>query len=148
MRRLCSFPKSGLRCPPWLPTQGGHTFGAPCDVGFDAAGIDPEMHHIVVNSWEGGVDTEQNVVLISIASVADPTMAPEGKHVLYAYTPATEPFSIWEGLDWKSEEYARLKEERSQVCTQLLPFRKDITFSLEFTWEGAQPASVLSSGAR
>lgn len=57
-------------------------------VGFDATGIDPEMHHIVVNSWEGGVDTEQNVVLISIASVADPTLAPEGKHVLHAYTPA------------------------------------------------------------
>lgn len=85
-------------------------------VGFDAAGIDPEMHHIVVNSWEGGVDTEQNVVLISIASVADPTMAPEGKHVLHAYTPATEPFELWEGLDRKSEEYAQLKEERSQVC--------------------------------
>lgn len=87
-------------------------------VGFDATGIDPEMHHIVVNSWDGGVDTEQNVVLISIASVADPTMAPEGKHVLHAYTPATEPFSIWEGLDPKSEEYARLKEERSQVRAQ------------------------------
>ena len=84
-------------------------------VGFDAAGIAPEMHHIVVNTWHGGVDSEQNVVLISIASVADPTMAPEGKHVLHAYTPATEPFGIWEGLDRKSEEYARLKEERSQV---------------------------------
>lgn len=26
-----------------------------------------------------------------------------------------EPFSIWEGLDTKSEEYRRLKEERAKV---------------------------------
>ena len=29
-------------------------------LGFDAAGMDvPELHHIVVPSWEGGVDAEQ-----------------------------------------------------------------------------------------
>ena len=27
----------------------------------------------------------------------------------------TEPYEIWEGLDRKSEEYQKLKEERSQV---------------------------------
>lgn len=107
-------------------------------LGFDATGLDDlELHHIVVNSWEGGVDTEQvlsflyilgeglqdqqlkltlrkcrtitllnvvigtlhaqNVVLISIASVLDPSLAPAGKHTLHAYLPATEPFHLWEG---------------------------------------------------
>lgn len=29
-------------------------------LGFDATGLeDLEMHHIIVNRWEGGVDTEQ-----------------------------------------------------------------------------------------
>lgn len=29
-------------------------------IGFDAAGLDAlEMHHIIVNSWAGGVDAEQ-----------------------------------------------------------------------------------------
>ena len=29
-------------------------------LGFDAIGLDDlELHHIIVNSWEGGVDTEQ-----------------------------------------------------------------------------------------
>ena len=46
---------------------------------------------------DGGVDTEQNVVLISIASVKDPAMAPKGKHCLHAYLPATEPFALWKG---------------------------------------------------
>lgn len=39
----------------------------------------------------------QNVVLISIASVMDASLAPVGKHTLHAYLPATEPFHLWEG---------------------------------------------------
>ena len=39
----------------------------------------------------------QNVVLISLASVLDPSLAPAGKHTLHAYLPATEPFHLWEG---------------------------------------------------
>jgi phytoene dehydrogenase-like protein len=62
---------------------------------------DLELHHIIVNDWSKGVDAEQNVVLISIASVKDPSMAPEGKHVLHAYLPATEPYHLWKGLDRK-----------------------------------------------
>ena len=57
----------------------------------------PELHHIVVNSWDGGVDAEQNVVLVSIPSVLDPRMAPPGKHTLHAYVPATEPWDLWKG---------------------------------------------------
>ena len=80
------------------------------------AGLDNlELHHIVVNSWEHGVDAEQNVVLISIASVMDPNLAPKGKHTLHAYTPATEPFELWQNLTRGSKEYEKLKEERSQV---------------------------------
>lgn len=60
---------------------------------------DLQLHHIVVNTWEGGVDCEQNVGLISIPSVIDPDFAPPGKHALHSYVPATEPFDIWKGLD-------------------------------------------------
>ena len=42
----------------------------------------------------------QNVALISIASVMDPSLAPPGKHTLHAYLPATEPWSLWEGGTW------------------------------------------------
>ena len=57
-----------------------------------------DIHHVVVNTWEGGVDSEQNVVQVSIASVIDPKLAPKGHHTLHAYYPATEPFELWEGL--------------------------------------------------
>lgn len=73
------------------------------------------IHHIVVNDWKRGVDADQNVVLISVPSVLSPTLAPPGKHVLHAYTPGTEPFGLWEGLDRRSSEYKKLKDERSEV---------------------------------
>lgn len=57
-----------------------------------------EMHHIVVQGWEQGVQAEQNVTLVSIASIQDPKLAPKGKHTLHAYHPATEPFSHWQHL--------------------------------------------------
>lgn len=86
-------------------------------VGFDKTGLpdDLELHHIIVNDWQRGVAAEQNVVLVSIASVKEPGMAPEGKHCLHAYLPATEPYHIWKGVKKGSPEYAALKEERSAV---------------------------------
>jgi hypothetical protein len=33
----------------------------------------------VVNSWDQGVDAQQNVVLISTASMLDPSLAPQVK---------------------------------------------------------------------
>ncbi|ESR44833.1 hypothetical protein CICLE_v10002476mg [Citrus x clementina] len=73
------------------------------------------IHHIVVNDWDRGVDADQNVVLISVPSVLSPDLAPPGKHVLHAYTPGTEPFELWKGLDPRSAEYKKLKAERSEV---------------------------------
>ncbi|XP_010657971.1 prolycopene isomerase, chloroplastic isoform X2 [Vitis vinifera] len=86
-------------------------------LGFDAEGIPEDLgiHHIVVNNWDRGVDADQNVVLISVPSVLSPNLAPPGKHVLHAYTPGTEPFELWEGLDRRSGEYRKLKAERSEV---------------------------------
>lgn len=84
---------------------------------FDAKNIpeDLQIHHIVVNDWSRGVDADQNVVLLSIPSAISNEVAPPGKHVLHAYTPGTEPYSIWEGLDRRSPEYRKLKAERSEV---------------------------------
>jgi phytoene dehydrogenase-like protein len=50
-------------------------------LGIDATGLpaDLECHHVVVNDWSKGVAAEQNVVVISIPTVFDPKLAPEGK---------------------------------------------------------------------
>ncbi|KAK8944308.1 hypothetical protein KSP39_PZI007547 [Platanthera zijinensis] len=86
-------------------------------LGFDARNIPEDLgiHHIVVNDWSRGVDAEQNVVLISVPSVLGKELAPPGKHLLHAYTPGTEPYGLWEGVDRRSAEYKKLKAERSEV---------------------------------
>lgn len=90
-------------------------------LGIDAEGLEKlSCHYIVVNDWEQGVTAAQNVVLISIPSVLDPTLAPSGKHTLHVYTPGNEPYELWRGLDRKSEEYAGLKGLRAEVMWQAL----------------------------
>ena len=92
--------------------------------GIDAAGLpdDLECHHVIVNRWDGpgGVEEPQNVVIISIPSVFDPSLAPEGKHVVHVYTAGNEPYELWEGLERGSPEYEALKEERSQCLWEAL----------------------------
>ena len=84
-------------------------------LGIDAEGLeDVRLHHMIVDSWEKGVEAERNVVLVSIPSAIDPSMAPEGKHVVHAYYPGTEPYELWENLERGSPEYEALKKERAE----------------------------------
>ncbi|WP_416670724.1 phytoene desaturase family protein [Egbenema bharatensis] len=82
--------------------------------------LDLPCHHIAVQDWAQGVTAPQNVVLISIPSLIDPSLAPPGKHVIHVYTPGNEPYALWQGLDRRSEAYAQLKQERSAVMWQAL----------------------------
>jgi phytoene dehydrogenase-like protein len=101
-------------------------------LGIDAKDLpsDLEIHHIVVNDWSQGVDAPQNVVLISVPSVLDPSLAPAGKHVLHAYTPGSEPYSLWKDLDRQSAAYRQLKAERSEVCSALSCFSPSYSGSI------------------
>ncbi|NEP61495.1 MAG: NAD(P)/FAD-dependent oxidoreductase [Symploca sp. SIO2G7] len=90
-------------------------------LGIDAAGLnDLACHYIVVNDWDRGIDEPQNLVLISIPSVLDPTLAPAGKQSLHVYTPGNEPYAPWARLDRRSPEYAALKQQRAEVMWQAL----------------------------
>lgn len=91
-------------------------------LGIDATGLaeDLQCHYIFVQDWNKGIDASQNVVVVSIPSILDPTLAPPGKHVIHVYTPGNEPYSLWQGLDRRSQAYAQLKQERSQVMWQAL----------------------------
>ena len=91
-------------------------------LGIDAAGL-PEnlgIHYIVVNDWDKGITAPQNVVVVSIPSVLDSSLAPVGKHVIHVYTPGNEPYAIWQGQERNREEYALLKQERAEVMWQAL----------------------------
>ncbi len=91
-------------------------------LGIEAAGLPADLacHAIAVNSWEAGITAPQNVVLISIPSQLDPSLAPASKHSLHVYTPGNEPYSLWAGLDRQSAAYAQQKQERAEVMWQAL----------------------------
>eukprot|EP00741_Cyanophora_paradoxa_P013909 tig00020723_g13427.t1 len=80
---------------------------------------DLPCHHAVVADWDD-LTGEQNVVLVSIPSLLDPSLAPPGCHVVHAYTPATEPHGLYAGMDRRSEEYRALKERRAEVLWRAL----------------------------
>lgn len=87
--------------------------------GIDAAGLpdkpsaDFPAQWAVVRDWDlpEGVEAPRNIVLCSMPSLIDPSLAPAGKHVLHAYVPATEPYEWWAGMDRGSDEYRKKKDE-------------------------------------
>jgi carotene isomerase len=91
-------------------------------LGIDASNLPSDLacHYIVVNDWQKGITAPQNVIVISIPSVLDPTLAPSGKHAIHVYTPGNEPYEFWQGMDRKSEVYQQHKDIRSQVMWQAL----------------------------
>ena len=105
--------------------------------GIDATGL-PEQpsadfpaQWAVIKDWDlpEGVEAPRNIVLCSMPSLIDPSLAPEGKHVLHAYVPATEPSEWWEGMDRKSDEYKKKKEEAADflwsAIEQYVPNARD-----------------------
>ena len=90
-------------------------------LGFDASGLQNlPIHAIHVDDWERGITAERNVTVFSIPSVLDKGMAPKGKHVLHGYTPANEPWEIWENLNTNDSTYKNLKEERCSIFLKSL----------------------------
>jgi phytoene dehydrogenase-like protein len=87
--------------------------------GIDAAGLpisagaDFPAQWAVITDWdmEDGVEAPRNIVLCSMPSLIDPSLAPPGKHVIHAYVPATEPYEWWANMDRKSEAYRQKKDE-------------------------------------
>lgn len=91
-------------------------------LGIDAQGLSADLacHYIVVNDWQLGITAPQNVVLISIPSILDPSLAPPGKQVIHVYTPGNEPYALWQGMDRRSQEYEQQKRSRAEVMWQAL----------------------------
>jgi phytoene dehydrogenase-like protein len=53
-----------------------------------------ECHHSVLN-FDHPVTDEQNMSILSIPTVFDPSLAPEGYHIVHAYTAASDSFDEW-----------------------------------------------------
>ena len=63
-------------------------------------------HHIIVEDWDE-LENEKGVIFVSIPTLLDSSLAPEGKHIIHAFTPSS--MKMWEGLS--REEYRQKKEK-------------------------------------
>ena len=102
-------------------------------LGIDATDLPPNLppQWTVCADWSLPIDAPGNVIVVSVSSLLDPSLAPANRHVIHAYTAGNEPYAIWEKHDKKAikkvnadgtvaetpafnkEEYEQLKIDRS-----------------------------------
>jgi phytoene dehydrogenase-like protein len=96
------------------------------------------LHHVWVGDWQRGIGAERNMAVLSMPSLLDGSLAPEGHQVLHGYTPANEPWALWQDLERGTPAYERLKAERCglfhTIFDPLLPdWRERLVFELQGT---------------
>ncbi len=62
-------------------------------------------HHIILENWNE-LENEKGVIFLSIPTLLDSSLAPEGKHIIHAFTPS----SIYEWENLSKEKYLIKKE--------------------------------------
>lgn len=84
-------------------------------LGIKAEGLENLTgHHVVVHDSNKDITVPGNTCMISIPSVWDASLAPEGNHVIHAYT--LEPFAGWE----RDDNYENRKREKAQSLYRAL----------------------------
>ena len=76
-------------------------------LGVEASVLPPgtDCHHILLEDWDK-MEATEGTVLVSIPTLLDPDLAPEGYHIIHAFTPSW--IQEWEGL--AAKEYEEKKE--------------------------------------
>ena len=97
-------PKSEYK---WSETYKPSPSFVSIHLGVESEIIDDSFncHHIIVQDWNE-LENEKGVIFISIPTLLDKSLAPEGKHIIHAFTPS----SIYEWNNLSREEYLIKKE--------------------------------------
>ena len=76
-------------------------------LGVEASVFPPgtECHHIFLENWEK-MEAPEGTIFVSIPTLLDPSLAPEGYHIVHSFTPSY--IEDWQGLN--VEEYEAKKE--------------------------------------
>lgn len=74
-------------------------------VAADVLPLGTECHHIVLEDWQK-MELPEGTIFVSIPTLLDPSLAPEGYHILHVFTPSW--FEDWQGIS--EDEYEEKKE--------------------------------------
>ena len=120
---LALLPKGGV-AEPWRRKQAGTPACGSFlhwHVGLEGANLETlPIHHVWVGDWQRGIGAERNMVVLSMPSLLDPSLAPSGHQVMHGYTPANEPWELWKDLERGSPAYSALKAERCEIFHRVL----------------------------
>ncbi|HCX53659.1 MAG TPA: carotene isomerase, partial [Synechococcus sp. UBA9887] len=72
-------------------------------------------HHLLLEDWER-MEEEQGVIFVSMPSLLDPDLAPQGHHIVHTFTPSS--MEAWKGLS--PSEYRQKKEADAARLIQRL----------------------------
>ena len=76
---------------------------------------DCECHHILLEDWSK-MEQEQGTIFVSIPTLLDPSLAPEGFHIVHTFTPSW--MDNWQDLPPK--EYEEKKEDAANNLIERL----------------------------
>lgn len=81
-------------------------------LGVEASVLPPgtDCHHILLEDWDK-MEATEGTVLVSIPTLLDPDLAPEGYHIIHAFTPSW--IQEWEGLPAKEYEEKKRSSRRT-----------------------------------
>ncbi|MBD1858549.1 MULTISPECIES: carotenoid isomerase [Leptolyngbya] len=89
----------------------------------EALPADVECHHILLETWDE-MEAEQGTIFVSIPTLLDPSLAPEGHHIVHTFTPSW--MQEWENLspsEYKAKKEAaanRLIDRLTQIFPNLI----------------------------
>ncbi len=72
-------------------------------------------HHLILNSWDK-MEEEQGVTFVSIPTILDGSLAPDGHHIVHAFAPSS--MKEWKGLC--PSEYSQKKDKDSDMLIRKL----------------------------
>ncbi len=73
------------------------------------------VHHLLLERWED-LEAEQGTVFVSMPSLLDPSLAPEGHHIVHTFTPSS--IEAWHGLS-PSEYRAKKQADADRLIARL-----------------------------
>lgn len=89
-------------------------------LGIRAAGLENLTgHHVVVHDSSLDITTPGNTCMISIPTVWDKSLAPQGHHVVHAYT--LEPYTGWERNDLYEQKKQQKAQSLYRALEQIIP---------------------------
>jgi prolycopene isomerase len=81
----------------------------------DLLPLGTECHHIILEEWDK-MEAPEGTIFVSIPTLLDPDLAPEGHHILHVFTPSW--IEDWQGMS--PSEYENKKELAAERIIQRL----------------------------